>query len=111
MSNDTVVPIIPISNPIPILQQESSKITTNTLIPKLSTIEIKSPPLNNPIQIEYLTKISSSFIDFFNDSFVKREDVSWITHLQTITFKNNRYYYIGIFLIALAILISLIQQI
>ena len=110
MSN-TEVKIVPVENPIPILQQESSNITTNSLIPKQTTREVKLPPSNNPIKIEYLTKISSSFIDLFNDLFVKPDDISWITYLQTISLKNDRYYYIGIFCIALAIIIALLQQI
>lgn len=103
--------IIPITNPIPILQQESSNITTNRLIPKKTTIEIDLPQSNNPIKIEYFTKISSSFINFFNDLFIKPDDIDWFTYLQKITLKNDRYYYIGIFCIAIAILISLLQQI
>jgi hypothetical protein len=105
------VQIVPISNPIPILQQESSNITTNTLIPKNTSIEIDLPQSNNPIKIEYFTKVSSSFIDFFNDLFIKPDDIDWITYLQKITLKNDRYYYIGIFCIAMAIIISLLQQI
>ena len=45
------VQIVPISNPIPILQQESSNITTNTLIPKETTIEIDLPQSNTRIEI------------------------------------------------------------
>ena len=104
------VPIANISNPIPILQQESSNITTNTLIPKISTIEVE-PQQKKIFQIEYFTKISSSFIGLFDDLFVKPVDVPWLDYLQTIIKKDQRYYYIGIFLIALAILISLLQQI
>lgn len=104
------VPIANISNPIPILQQESSNITTNTLIPKRSTIEVELPQ-QKKFQIEYLVKISSNFIGFFNDLFIKPVDISWLDYLQTIIKKEQRYYYIGIFLIALAILISLLQQI
>lgn len=110
------VPIVPISNPIPILQQESSNITTNTLIPKNTSIEINLPQSNNTIKIFkeydiYFTKVSSSFIDFFNDLFIKPDDIDWITYLQKITVKNDRYYYIGIFCIVTAIIISLLQQI
>lgn len=107
---NTIIPIANISNPIPILQQESSNITTNTLIPKISTIEVE-PQQTKIFQIEYFTKISASFIGLFDDLFVKPVDVSWLAYLQTIIKKDQRYYYIGIFLIALAILISLSQQI
>jgi hypothetical protein len=108
------VKIVPITNPIPILQQESSNITTNTLIPKQTTMEINLPPSNNPIDDmlnNYFTKISKSFIDFFNDLFIKPDDTDWLTYLKQITLQNDRYYYIGIFFIAIAILISLLQQI
>lgn len=105
------VKIVPITNPIPILQQESSDITTNTLIPKETTIEIDLPTINNPIKIFYFTKISSSLIDFFNDLFIKPDDIDWFTYLQKTTLKNDRYFYIGIFCIAIAIIISLLQQI
>jgi hypothetical protein len=108
---NTSTPIANISNPIPILQQESSNITTNTLIPKISTIEVELPrQQQNLFQIEYLTKISSSFIGFFNELFIKPDNISWLDYLQTIIKKDQRYYYMGIFLIALAILISLLQQ-
>ena len=110
------VKIVPITNPIPILQQESSNITTNTLIPKETTIEIDLPQSNTRIEIFkeydiYFTKISSSLIDFFNDLFIKPDDINWFTYLQKITLKNDRYFYIGIFCIAIAIIISLLQQI
>jgi hypothetical protein len=110
------VQIVPISNPIPILQQESSNITTNTLIPKNTSIEIDLPQSNTRIKIFkeydiYFTKISSSFIGFFNDLFIKPDDIDWGTYLQKITLKNDRYYYIGVFCIAMAIIISLLQQI
>ena len=104
-----------ISNPIPILQQESSEITTNTLIPKISSIEVTVPPVNNQqggisIFTNINQKISSSFTGFLNDLFIKPNDISWINYLQIIIKKDQRYFYIGIFFIIISILILLYQQ-
>ena len=111
----TAVPIANISNPIPILQQESSKITTNTLIPKISSIEVNPPvkPQTNSTILAFQNinqKISSSLIGIFNDLFIKPNDISWINYLQTISKKDQRYFYIGIFLIMISIVILLIKQ-
>lgn len=114
MSTTEPVRLANISNPIPILQQESSEITTNILIPKITSIEVNQPIKNQQGGISVFTNmtqnISSSITGFLNDLFIKPNNITWINYLQSIIKKDQRYFYIGIFFVIISILILLFQQ-
>lgn len=101
--------IVNIHNPIPILQQKPSFITTNTLIPKnfqQTNDEVsinKNAEKDNGKSINQ--KISSDIIEFFNDFYEKPDNEKWSEYLIKISTKNNRLKYIGILFILIAIYI------
>jgi hypothetical protein len=111
-----------ISNAVPILQQERSQITTNPFIPneqKTLELETLDKQANAIIEEQYnknktasifnLTikqinkNVSSSFIGFFNDLFAKPKDMPWRIYVPMILQKDQRYTYIGVLLIVIAI--------
>lgn len=125
MSNNKIVNI---SNPVPILQQQRSNIVTNPFIPNdQKTIEIQEidKQANKIIEEQYnknktssifnqslddLNKnISTSFIGFFDDLFIKPDEVSWYVYIQIILQKNSRYTYIGIILVLIAIYMLIVK--
>ncbi len=103
--------IVNLHNPVPILQQKPSSITTNTLIPKnfqqtndeVSIIINKNTEKDNGKSINQ--KISSDIIEFFNDFYEKPDNEKWLEYLIKISTKNNRLKYIGILFILIAIFI------
>lgn len=109
--------ILNIHNPIPILQQKPSSITTN-IPPKnfqrttdKSTININEiSKKNNETSINQ--KISSNIIEFFNDFYEKPIDKSWLEYIIEISSKKNRLLYIGIFFILISgsILLELFKK-
>jgi hypothetical protein len=113
--------IVNITNPIPILQQERSQITTNPFIPneqqtfELEQLDTKANQIieetynkNKTNSIANLNlrdiskNISSSFIGILDDLFNKPEDIKWIDYIFFIFQKDQRYAYIGIVLIIIA---------
>jgi hypothetical protein len=101
---------------LPILQQDkSTQLTTNPFIAneqkerELQLIEseanniIATTAKNNTIKEMSLkdinTKISTSFIGFLDDLFIKPNDTPWIQYISEILQKDERYTYIGILLI------------
>lgn len=109
--------ILNIHNPIPILQQKPSSITTN-IPPKnfqrttdKSTININEiSKKNNETSINQ--KISSNIIEFFNDFYEKPNNKSWSEYIIEISSKKNRLLYIGIFFILISgfILLELFKK-
>lgn len=102
--------IVNIHNPVPILQQKPSSITTNTLIPKnFQQTNYHQESLNFQIKMNDKSsinqRISSDIIEFFNDFYTKPEDETWSNYIIKISTKNNRILYIGIFIIFIAIYI------
>jgi len=95
--------ILNISNPVPILQQPPSNMTTNIFIPK-NDQDIVTVERENADDLSMNEQISNSFIGFLNDLYNKPEDINWSTYLIQILKKNNRYTYFGILLIIIAIL-------
>lgn len=122
--------IINITTPIPILQQNTSSINTNPFLMdnnKINIIKSDSQTENDienenqkerekeniymtNLDIEYFFKdFSINIIDFLNDLLDKPNDDSWISYLVYILYKNNRYTYIGILSIIIALMIYIIE--
>ena len=121
--------IVNITNPIPILQQERSQITTNPFIPnEQQTLELEQldTKANQIIEETYnknktnsianlnlrdISKnISSSFIGILDDIFNKPEDIKWIDYIFFIFQKDQRYAYIGIVLLMIAFYMMIIRD-
>lgn len=122
--------IINITTPIPILQQNTSSINTNPFLMDNNKINIdrSETQTQNDIEIEnenekrnekvYMTNLdieyffkdfSINIIDFLNDLLDKPHDESWVYYLVYILYKNNRYTYIGILSIIIALMIYIIE--
>jgi hypothetical protein len=118
-----------VMNPVPILQQESSMITTNPFIPnkqKELEIEMIQEKANEYIlqqyrehsssSIRYITldqfmnNISSSCIGFMDDMFKKPEDTDWSVYIIDISTKDQRYAYFGILFIIIAVIILVLRS-
>jgi hypothetical protein len=121
--------IVNITNPIPILQQERSQITTNPFIPneqqtfELEQLDTKANQIieetynkNKTNSIANLNlrdiskNISSSFIGILDDLFNKPEDIKWIDYIFFIFQKDQRYAYIGIVLLIIAFYMMIIRD-
>ena len=118
-----------ISNAIPILQQERSSITTNPFIPnEQRTLELEQidKQANLIIEEQYNknkkssifnlrlrdinTNISSSFIGFFNDLFLKPADMPWRIYIPMILERDQRYTYIGVLCIFIAVYMLVVRK-
>jgi hypothetical protein len=113
-----------IVNPQPILQQDkSSMVTSNPLIPnEQKEREIIVTDSNSNINTSNKTtvknmsiqdinkKIGSSVIGFFDDLFLKPENVPWKEYLPTILQKDERYTYIGILCILIGFYLLLARS-
>ena len=111
-----------IQNPVNILKQEKSKITTNPFIPneqKIMELEVidresneiikKAHEKNNiyNLSIKQINEnISKSVIGFLDDLFIKPENNDWINYIQIILLKEDRYVYFGFILIMFVILMQ-----
>ena len=112
-----------IQNPVNILQQERSKITTNPFIPneqKTMEFEAIDHESNEIIKRAYEKNniynfsikqinenISKSTIGFLDDLFIKPENNNWIEYLQIILLKEERYVYFGFLLIMFVVFMLL----
>jgi hypothetical protein len=120
--------IINIQNPVPILQQERSSITTNPFIPneqkemELRMMDVEANKIieeaykkNKTTSISYLSiqdinkNISSSTIGVLDDLFKKPPHVPWSDYLLNIIQKDQRYTYIGVLLILIAIYMLIVS--
>ena len=109
------------NNPVPILQQEKSNITTNPFIPndqKIKELEIIDERANKIIEEAYnknkttsisnlsikdiITNISDSVIGILDDLFLKPENINWKDYISIILKKNQRYTYIGVLFLIIA---------
>jgi hypothetical protein len=124
-NNDTNTNTNTIQNPVNILQQERSKITTNPFIPneqKIMELGIIDHESNEIIKKAYEKNniynfsikqinenISNSTIGFLDDLFIKPENNNWIEYLQIILLKEERYVYLGFLLIMFVIFMMLIE--
>jgi len=115
-------------NPVPILQQEKSNITTNPFIPneqKIKELEIIDKEANKIIEDAYnknkttsisnlsikdiIINISDSVIGILDDLFVKPDNINWPNYISSILQKNQRYTYIGILFLIIAFYILLVH--
>lgn len=120
--------IINIQNPVPILQQERSSITTNPFIPnEQKTLELetldkeankiieeawvksKSNSIKNLSLNDINQNVSSSFIGLIDDLFTKPKETPWKEYIVEIFNKDQRFTYIGILFILIAVYISFIK--
>lgn len=109
-----------IRNPINILQQEKSKITTNPLVTgkivtendeKIEVVKLeptkteKIPPTFNDIN----RKLSVSIMGLIDDLFEKPNDIPWMKYLTMILEKDERYTYLAVLLIFTTLFIILLN--
>jgi hypothetical protein len=118
-----------LQNAVPILQQERSTVTTNPFIPnEQKTIELekidkeanliieeqykknKTNSIFNLTIAEINKHVSSSFIGFLDDLFTKPQDVSWKVYIPMIIQKDQRYTYLGILLILVALYMLAVRR-
>jgi len=128
-NNMSVNEIVNITNPTPILQQERSQITTNPFIPnEQRTMELeqidkaanliieeqynknKTSSIFNLSLRDINTNISSSFIGFFNDLFLKPADMPWRIYVPMILERDQRYTYIGVLCIFIAVYMLAVRK-
>lgn len=118
--------VININNPEPILLQERSNITTNPFIPneqKEMELSILDKEANDilidknkqskftNLSIQQINKnISKSVIGLMDDLFTKPESRSWIEYIKEIMQKDDRYSYIGILLILIAVYMMIVYN-
>lgn len=121
--------VVNVINPTPILQQNKSSIVTNPFIPneqrefELSLLDEEANEIiekqyentqlssikNQSIQ-QIFRNIANSVTDILDDVFKPREEsVSLSEHLLNTFTKNQRYAYIGVLLIILAVIIKLLN--
>jgi hypothetical protein len=116
-----------LTNPTPILQQDkSSKLTTNPFIPneqREKEIEAIQQEANSIVEDAYRTNktssisnmtlvqinqnLSNSVTGFIDDIFTKPKDIPWRNYLPVIIQKDQRYAYLGLLFIFIAIYILL----
>lgn len=118
-----------VDNPKPILLQQKSKINTNPFIPdSQKQIELQAVQDNaNNIVTEYYNKnmtssiqnlslseinknIGKSIMGLMNDLLNKPNNIDWLTYVQLSLKKDNRYTYIGIVFVVIAVYIILTNQ-
>lgn len=119
-----------LKTPAPILQQTKSTIvTTNPFIPneqreiEISSIQNQANSIiedaynsNKTASLQNLTlseinyNISSSFTGFIDDIFAKPQDLSWRHYLPIIIQKDQRFAYLGILLVFIAIYMLLARN-
>jgi hypothetical protein len=114
--------IVNIQNPVPILKQEKSSIITNPFIPneqkqleiqeldkeanqimEIAWAQSKSNSIANLSLNQINKNVSLSVIGFLDDLFSKPKDISWKDYLIEIIQKEQRYTYIGVLFILIAI--------
>lgn len=120
--------VVNITNPVPILQQNKSSIITNPFIPneqKEFEIELLNKEASEILEKEYqekqrdsiknqtiegiFKKMINSILGVLDDIFKKPEDINFFHHLLNILSKENRYAYIGVFLILMVIIYNLLR--
>jgi hypothetical protein len=120
--------IVNLQNPMPILQQPKSSITTNTLIPNpqgefdYETLDVKefdkmnkeydAIKKNNIKYTSFATihaKISESVIGIITECYDKPKNIGWVEHIKNTFTKDERYSFIGILFIVISIIIYIIR--
>jgi hypothetical protein len=115
-----------VNNPVPILQQQKSNITTNTFLePGNKTYDIQSnqqlnnfgintvkssdskPKHNSPNFNEINKKLSITIIDTLDDLLNKPDNIKWTDYILMVFAKDDRYTYFSILLIIFALILIL----
>lgn len=100
-SNEENAPAL-FDNPVQILRQQKSVITTNPLIvPEskvITTTTTTTSPINNKFS-DIIKNISSSFTGILDDLLNKPHDAYWNDYLPMVFHKDDRYQYLIILII------------
>lgn len=102
-------------NPVQILRQQKSVITTNPLIiPQSNVITTTTTTTANSTEnnhkfSEIIKHIASSFTGILDDILNKPENEFWNDYLPMIFYKDNRYQYLTILLIFITLYVLLIK--
>ena len=113
----------------PILQQQPSKITTNSFIPqdqKVKELQLIDEQANKLVEESYSQNktssikfqsldqinknISASVIGIIDDFFQKPSDVYWNTYVIYIFQKEQRYAYIGILFLFISLILYIFNS-
>lgn len=94
---------LPLTNPIPILQQQKSSVSTNIFIKPLST-----QPILSPSPHASHSHISKNYLGFFDDLFNKPNDIHWADYFPIILKKDDRYFYLSILFLIIAVYLLII---
>ena len=102
-----------LDNPIPILQQPISSITTNTFLNNPIKLQQEIPqkiqePINKTIT-EINKNVSITFIDILDELLNKPSEISIQNHVHQVLKVKNRYTYIGILFIFISLYLLLIK--
>lgn len=108
-----------IQNPINILQQEKSSITTNPFVQPRTYIiqdtskdtpkDLKETPPKPPTFYDINQKLSTSIMGLIDDLFEKPDDIPWLKYIQMILDKDERYTYLTVLFIFTTLFIILIN--
>lgn len=102
-------------HPTNILSQQKSDITTNPYIKVGNTKNEKTIELNinntkkNPKFAEINENLSYNVLGFFDDLFLKPSNEAWNDYIPMILSKDDRYNYLGVFLLLVAFFILLVK--
>lgn len=117
-----------ITNPIPVLQQNSSTIFPNPFVPvqqqqkEMEQIQAqanviveqayasaRTSSIRNLSLQQIARNIANSVVGFVDDMFKKPPTVPWPAHIQRMLEKEQRYAYIGIIFVAVAFYLLLLK--
>ena len=101
-----------LQNPINILQQEKSSITTNPFVQPKTNIQNDTPKnikVKPPTFFDINQKLSTSIMGLIDDIFEKPDDIPWIKYLQIILEKDERYTYLTVLFIFTSLFIILLN--
>jgi hypothetical protein len=100
-----------IKNPVNILQQPKSKMTTNTFVQPVQEVVVTTDNKVPPTALQtFNTSFSTSVIGLLDDLLHKPSSIPWPRYLVTVLNKDNRTTHIGILFLALALLFILIKM-
>jgi hypothetical protein len=91
-------------NPIPILQQRKSYITTNPYVLGRQPIETPHKLLSRPFT-NFSKNLAQSCMGFLDDLYIKPNEEPWYSYIIFIIYKDNRHTYLGVFLLLIALAI------
>lgn len=104
-----MIDIQDIKNPVNILQQPKSQMITNPYIQPNVPVTNHTPIVRKYSQKSFHHNISASIIGVLDDLLNKPSAVPWTSYLLSTLQKDQRYFYIGIFCLVLAIFLFLIR--